>query len=74
MNILILVKNGNVGGIASCTGTLVKGLINIKNANVIIGISKGAGVDFQLKDYNVQIINFNQISLVHIIKNYYKTI
>ena len=72
MNVLILAKDSGVGGIASCTGTLAKGLIDYKEANVIIGIPRGAGVNFQLKGYNVQTIEFEHTSLFHIIKNYRK--
>lgn len=70
MNVLMLVKNSEIGGVASCTASLAKGLIRYKNANVVIGVTEGECVDAMLSEYDTVIIDFSSKSLKGIIHNY----
>lgn len=71
MNILMLVKNSEVGGVISCTNSLADGLEK-KGINVVIGSSPGDGVNKMLTGKNVNMINFSSKSIFGIIGNYIK--
>lgn len=69
MNVLMLVKNSEVGGVLSCVKSLSDGLRKIGD-NVIIGTCKGEGVDKMLTGHEVRIINFSAKSPSEMIKCY----
>ena len=69
MNILMLVKNSEVGGVLSCVKSLSDGLV--KNGDqVIIGTCAGEGVEKMLTEHEVRIINFSAKSPSEIRKSY----
>lgn len=70
MNILMLVKNSEVGGVVSCVKSLTDGLI-ARGDKVIIGVCKGEGVDKMLSGggYNVHIIDFGTKNVISVVRN-----
>lgn len=71
MNILMLVKDSEVGGVLSCVKSLSEGLLKAGD-RVIIGTCEGEGVDMMLKNQEVHIIDFSAKSPIAMIKNYCK--
>lgn len=69
MNVLMLVKNSEIGGVLSCVKSLSDGLIKIGD-RVIIGTCAGEGVERMLTDHEVRIINFSTKSPFQMLKNY----
>lgn len=70
MNILMLIKNSEVGGVISCVKSLTDGLI-AEGDNVFIGVCKGEGVDKMLSGwgYNVHIIDFGTKNIISVVRN-----
>ena len=58
MNVLMLVKNSEVGGVLSCVKSLSDGLKKIGD-QVVIGTCAGEGVDKMLTEHDVRIIDFS---------------
>lgn len=69
MNILMLVKNSEVGGVLSCVKSLSEGLRETGD-HVVIASCAGEGVKTMLSKENVKIIDFSAKSPGQIIKNY----
>ncbi len=70
MNVLLLIKNSEVGGVLSCSISLAKGLQS-KGDNVVIGTASGEGVEFLANEFNnVEIIEFGSKNPIIIIRNY----
>lgn len=69
MNVLMLVKNSEVGGVLSCVRSLSDGLKKVGD-HVTIGTCKGEGVDKMLTGHDVRIINFSAKSPVEMIRCY----
>lgn len=69
MNVLMLVKNSEVGGVLSCVQSLSDGLKKIGD-QVVIGTCAGDGVEKMLIDHDVRIINFATKSPAQMIKCY----
>lgn len=72
MKVLMLVKNSEIGGVASCVKSLTEGLEKYKKVKTVIGISEGESLDYMLKNLDVRIIDFKTISLKTVIGNYFK--
>lgn len=73
MNILMLVKNSEIGGVVSCVKSLADGL-KAKGDKTVIGTCQGEGVDKMLSGggYNVHIIDFGTKNIVSVIRNLLK--
>ena len=69
MNVLMLVKNSEVGGVLSCVKSLSDGLKKLGD-KVIIGTCAGEGVDKMLMAHDVRIINFSAKSPSDMLKCY----
>lgn len=72
MNILMLMKNSEIGGVVSCVKSLADGL-KTKGDKTVIGTCQGEGVDKMLRGgYNVYIIDFGTKNIVSVIRNLFK--
>lgn len=69
MNVLMLVKNSEVGGVLSSVKSLSDGLVKIGD-QVIVGTCAGEGVDKMLPEHDVCIINFSVKSPSEMLKSY----
>lgn len=69
MNILMLVKNSEVGGVLSCVKSLSDGLKKTGD-QVVIGTCSGEGVDKMLTEHDVRIIDFSAKKPVEMLKCY----
>lgn len=69
MNVLMLVKDSQIGGITSCIQTLTEGLVK-NNVNVVIGTCDGEGVKSCYTGFQVEIIDFNTRNPITMVRNY----
>ena len=69
MNVLMLVKNSEVGGVLSCVKSLSDGLRQAGDT-VVIGTCEGEGVEKMLYDHDVKIIDFSAKSPMKMLKCY----
>ncbi len=70
MNVLMLVKDSEIGGVASCVKSLAEGLEKYKNVHTVIGIKEGESLEYMFHGFDVQIIDFATKNLFKIIRNY----
>ena len=69
MNVLMLVKNSEVGGVLSCVKSLSDGLKK-SGDQVVIGTCAGEGVEKMLTAHDVRIINFSAKKPMEMLKCY----
>lgn len=69
MNVLIVAKNSEFGGLVGHTRNLTIGLTRLGH-RVIIGICKGEGSEGLLNDLCVEYFNWGSKNPLQIIKNY----
>lgn len=74
MRVMMLVKNSEIGGVASCVSSLAEGLKKYKGVESVICISPGESVDYMLKDNIVELIDFSKKSPKDIYNNYKRLI
>ena len=63
-----MMKDSEIGGVASCVASLADGLKRYKNVKTVIATSDGDSVGTMLKD--VVIVDFASRNLLQVIKNY----
>ena len=68
MKILMMMKDAERGGVASCVASLAEGLKKYKNVETVIVSSDGDSIGTMLKE--VLIIDFASKNPLHVIKNY----
>lgn len=73
MNILILIKDGHVGGLTNHVKLLATQLQKKKH-KVIIGMTAGDSNSFFFEDLKVESFNFNSLNPLILLKNYIKMI
>lgn len=69
MNVLMLAKDSEVGGILSCVKSLSDGLVK-SGDKVIVGTCAGDGVDIMLAEHDARIMNFASKSPLEMIRVY----
>ena len=71
MNVLIVAKNSEFGGLVGHTRNLTLGLTQLGH-NVIIGICKGEGTERLLGNFKVEFFDWGSKNPLQQIKNYFK--
>lgn len=70
MNILILAKHRNLGGLIKHIGLLGKGLVKHEGDTVVVGISQGDGAEELKKSLTVEIVPFSMMNPIKFFKSY----
>ena len=70
MKVLMMMKDSEIGGVASCVASLADGLKKYKNVEVIIAASNGDSIGSIIKD--AAIVDFASKNPIQILKNYKK--
>ncbi|MBO4952674.1 MAG: glycosyltransferase family 4 protein [Lachnospiraceae bacterium] len=71
MNVLILAKDGHVGGLTNHIKSLASGLVEYGD-RVIVGLTPGDSTSFFFEGIHLEAFNFNSLNPLVFIKNYKK--
>lgn len=70
MNILMLAKNSEIGGLAGSIKTLAEGLERYRHSHTVVAIRDGDSLSTMLKDLETHIVPFESRKPLQILRNY----